>query len=118
MSTFKYIALFILIQLVNIPLALAGLFVCLSPALAHDTWLWWNTDDAALIDAMPSWLDKYNYLALRNPVANLRHVWGVSKIGRPLFYRTWFSFTKQFYVKAGWMSDGYPALSAGAGKGF
>jgi hypothetical protein len=109
--------LFALIQIVNLPLTIMGWIICLSPSLANSLWLWWNDDDVALLSPM-SWWQEYVYLAWRNPVANLRHVPGVSKVGRPLWYRTWTIRGKLFYAKAGWMSDGYPALSAGAGKGF
>lgn len=117
----KYIALFVLIQLVNIPLMLAGWILCAFP---EPPWFWQNDDDMQLIGTMSYWR-RYVYTAWRNPVANLRHVPGVSKVGRPLYYRTWLvklpfgsDKGKQFYFKAGWMSDGYPALSAGSGKGF
>jgi hypothetical protein len=112
----KYIPLFILIQLVNIPLMVLGWVLC---ALPYDVvpWLWSNDDDHSLLSTMTYW-QRYVYLAWRNPVANLRHVPGVSKVGRPLFYRTWTLRSKQWYVKAGWMSDGYPACSAGAGRGY
>lgn len=107
----KYIALFILIQLVNIPLMAAGWFICLSPALAKTLWLWWNDDDPpALLD----WRHAYVWLAWRNPVANLRYVKGVSGKGRPL----WYWSNGKHYAKAGWMSDGYPCLSAGSGRGY
>jgi hypothetical protein len=107
--------LFALIQIVNVPLMVLGWLICLSPSLAKASWLWWNSDDGAVGG---TWWARYVWLAWRNPVANLRHVWGVSKVGRPLWYRTWVLNEKQFYFKAGWMSDGYPAFSAGAGKGF
>jgi hypothetical protein len=113
MKTAAYAALFALIQLVNLPLMALGWLICLSPALAHDTWLWWNSDDQKLIDAM-SWWNAYVYLAWRNPVANLRRIPGVSGKGRPL----WYWSNQKFYAKAGWMSDGYPACSAGAGRGY
>ena len=94
----------------------AGWLICLLPYAAVP-WLWSNDDDHLKINAMSRW-GAYVYLAWRNPVANLRHVPGVSKVGRPLFYRTWLIRGKEFYIKAGWMSDGYPACSAGAGRGY
>lgn len=103
--------LFALIQIVNLPLMVLGWFICLSPPLARVSWLWWNSDDGAVGD---TWLKRYIWLAWRNPVANLRHVPGVSKVGRPLFYKTW----RGHYVKLGWMSNGYPAFSAGSGRGY
>lgn len=107
--------LFALIQIVNIPLMILGWFICLSPTLAKILWLWWNNEDGAVGN---TWWSRYVWLAWRNPVANLRHVPGVSKVGRPLLYKTWTWRNKQFYYKLGWMSDGFPVLSAGAGKGF
>jgi hypothetical protein len=105
--------LFFLIQLVNIPLMVLGWLICLLPSLAKASWLWWNSDDGAVGN---TWWEQYVWLAWRNPVANLRHVPGVSAKGRPLFIRNWMVQGKEFYFKAGWMSDGYPALSAGSGK--
>jgi hypothetical protein len=102
---------FVLIQLVNILLMVLGWFI--PPPVAMMLWLWWNDDDAALLEGM-NMGQQYIYLSWRNPVANLRHVWGVSGKGRPIFYRTW----KRWYIKFGWMSDGYPCLSAGAGRGY
>jgi uncharacterized membrane-anchored protein YitT (DUF2179 family) len=107
--------LFAIIQLVNLPLMILGWFVCLSPNFAHFTWLWWNDDDGAVGS---TWWAKYVWLAWRNPVANLRHVPGVSKAGRPLWYGTRTIRGKEFYWKFGWMSDGYPACSLGAGRGY
>jgi hypothetical protein len=116
----KYIALFVLIQLINIPLTVLGWFVGLQLVYGRYysfLWLWENDDDVELTSAMSPWR-RYVYLSWRNPVANLRHVPGVSGKGRPLYYRSWLIKGKQFYVKCGWMSDGYPALSAGAGRGY
>lgn len=107
----KDIALFTLIQLVNLPLTVAGWFM--TPAIAQRLWLWGNDDDASLLAQMTPWR-QYVYLSWRNPVANLRHVRGVSGVGRPLFYRTY----KNWYVKFGWMSNGYPCMSAGSGRGY
>lgn len=109
-----YILLFILIQGINLPLMVLGWILCL---MRTPPWLWRNDDDAALLVPM-TYGQRYVYTAWRNPVANLRHVRGVSGKGRPLWYRTWTIGGKQFYAKAGWMSDGYPCLSAGAGKGY
>jgi hypothetical protein len=82
-------------------------------------WIWDNEEDGVFGPGTPRtrWQAFY-WSALRNPVNNLRFVPGVSKIGRPLLYKTWEWRGKEFYYKVGWMSDGYPALSAGAGKGF
>lgn len=106
-----YVLLFILIQLVNLPLMVLGWFM--PPPVALMLWLWWNDDDDALLEGM-SMGQQYIYLSWRNPVANLRHVPGVSAKGRPL----WYWSNGKHYAKAGWMSDGYPCLSAGSGKGF
>jgi hypothetical protein len=116
METVGYVALFALIQLLNLPLMVVGWFLC---ALPYDwiPWLWRNDDDTLMIFLMTRWRE-YVYLAWRNPVANLRHVPGVSGKGRPLYYRTWLVKGRQFYFKAGWMSDGYPALSGGSGRGY
>jgi hypothetical protein len=110
----KYVPLFLLIQLVNIPLTVLGWFICLLP-YANIPPLWQNRDDEALLDRMTPW-QRYVYLAWRNPVANLRHVPGVSKAGRPLWIKNWTIRGKTYYAKAGWLSDGYPCLSAGAGE--
>ncbi len=110
----KYVPLFILIQLINLPLMLAGLVICLWPTFALYSHLWWNSDDPPT----GSWWHQYYWLAIRNPVANLRHVPGVSGKGRPLYYRNWIVKGRQFYFKCGWMSDGYPCLSAGSGRGY
>ena len=94
------------------------------------TWLWDNDEDG--IDGGGSWNQQWSigrriftWSALRNSVNNLRFVkrllWlpiSVSAVGRPLWYRTWTMFGKQFYAKAGWLSDGYPCCSAGAGRGY
>jgi hypothetical protein len=108
--------LFALIQLVSLALTPLGWFICLLPYTSIP-WLWRNSDDLYLIEKMSRW-DEYVYLAWRNPVANLRHVPGVSGKGRPLYYRNWLVKGKQFYFKCGWMSDGLPCFSAGSGKGF
>jgi hypothetical protein len=107
--------LFALIQLLNLPLMVVGWF--LPPPVAQMLWLWWNDDDAALIEPM-SMGAQYIYLSWRNPVANLRHVPGVSAKGRPLYYRTWLVKGRQLYCKAGWLSDGYPCCSFGGGRGY
>jgi hypothetical protein len=117
----KYIPLFILIQLVNLPLTILGAIICLWPRLAYETWLWWNDDDPPW---NKSWVEQYYWLALRNPVANLRRIPGVSGAGRPLLYRWWTSTPNNiesgWYVKIGWESGPpyYPVLSAGDGRGY
>jgi hypothetical protein len=104
--------LFALIQIVNIPLTVLGWFICLSPQLAKLSWLWWNNEDGA--GSNHTWWAEYVWLAWRNPVNNLRFVPGVSAKGRPLLYWS----NGRWYAKMGWLSDGYPCMSAGAGKGY
>jgi hypothetical protein len=108
----KYILLFSLIQLLNLPLMVLGWAICLLP-YSMVPWLWSNDDDHTLLSAM-TWWQRYVYTAWRNPVANLRHVPGVSAKGRPL----WYWSNGKYYAKAGWLSDGYICLSAGSGKGY
>jgi hypothetical protein len=105
---------FALIQLISALLTPIGWVVCLLPSPAVP-WLWQNEDAVVLTQ---SYWERYIYEGWRNPVSNLRYVRGVSGVGRPLFYRTWTMLGKEFYVKAGWMTDGFPCLSAGAGRGY
>lgn len=89
----------------------------------RDAWMWlWDNEIDGIDDPTnavnPTWWDVVYWSGLRNSVNNFRFVPGVSKVGRPLFYRTWTIRGKEFYFKAGWMSNGYPALSAGAGRGY
>lgn len=135
----KYIPLFILIQLVSLVLQLVGLPVCAYLALCGNwrtqnnqplhfpkwAWIWDNQEDGVcpytyMRENLPWSISRvcFYWTALRNPVNNLRYVPGVSKVGRPLFYNTWTVLGKQFYVKAGWMSNGFPACSFGAGRGY
>lgn len=126
--------LFVLIQLVSLALSFVGLFVVGFLAYfyawtqidgkfqwrgGYATWIFGNLEDGIVGPGigLNRW-NAYKWSALRNPCNNLRFVPGVSKVGRPLWYRTWMLFGKEFYAKAGWLSDGYPACSAGAGKGF
>jgi hypothetical protein len=141
MNTFGYICLFAAIQLVSLALTIIGLPICalLSVAALETTqpsrtskapaasvvwgwpkpfWLWSNDADGVWGPYPHSRWYAFYWTALRNPVNNLRFVAGVSKVGRPLWYRTWTIRGKLYYAKAGWMSDGFPAFSAGAGKGF
>jgi hypothetical protein len=134
MKTLGYIALFALIQLVSLVLTLIGIPLVGFLSIYRDwevvgkliqwrggalTWIWGNEENGIVGPGMA--LTRWNafyWSALRNPCNNLRFVPGVSKVGRPLWYRTWMMFGKQFYAKAGWLSDGYPCLSAGAGRGY
>lgn len=111
----KYIPLFILLQIVNIPLMVLGWFICLLP---YDLvpWLWGNDVDFQLLKTMTYW-QRYVYIAWRNPVNNLRFVRGVSRVGRPLWRYEWgvdnvFMFPG-YYAQAGWNNSGFPVLSAG-----
>jgi len=117
-----YALAMLLIQAVNLLLMVIGI-----PITAIDVWLgkpepwlWENSDDTP--PASWSKWRTFVWLALRNPVANLRFVPGVSGVGRPLFYRTWVwtvdGYSEEFYVKIGWMSNGYPACSWGGGRGY
>lgn len=108
----RYVLLFLLIQLINIPLTILGWLTCLSPTMAYCLWLWWNDEDGS--GPGTTWWSKYVWLAWRNPVANLKHVPGVSGVGRPL----WYWSNQKFYAKAGWLSNGYPCLSFGSGRGY
>lgn len=109
----KYLPLFLLIQIINIPFMVLGWVVCLWPHLAHATWIWWNDEDPPWT---MSWWKAYMWLAWRNSVANYKHVPGVSKVGRPLWITNFTVRGKIYYAKAGWLSNGYPCLSAGAGQ--
>lgn len=137
MKNLKWIALFSLIQLANIPLFLIGLPICgllsigIKPLPYGPThwkagkwsWLWDNDEDGVLppwyVAIHSNWTYSriaFVWSALRNPVNNLRYVPGVSKVGRPLWYWT---YKGRWYAKAGWEAGtGWPSLSAGAGKGF
>lgn len=80
-------------------------------------WIWDNEIDGVCGPLSPTPWNIYYWSALRNPVNNLRFVYGVSKVGRPLVYRTWKWLSRDFYYKFGWLPNGYPCLSAGGGKG-
>lgn len=111
----KHVPLFLLIQLINALLFLPGVFICLSPALAKATWIYWNDDDGS--GPGTSWWSRYTWLAWRNPVDNLKH-WKWTQRPGPLYYRTWIVKGKQLYFKCGWMSDSYACLSFGGGRGY
>lgn len=132
-----YVALFALIQLASLALSIIGVPIC-AVLSAFDCvevvrspitqkvigvwpklfWLWSNDEDGVDPPGYGTRWKMFVWTALRNSVNNLRFVPGVSHAGRPLFYRTWTMHGKDFYVKVGWMSDGYPACSAGAGRGY
>lgn len=126
--------LFVLIQLVSLALAIIGIPLIALLAYFYAwilvsgkfqwrggwlTWLWGNEENGIVGPGIS--LNRWNafkWSALRNPCNNLRFVPGISKAGRPLWLRTWTLFGREFYAKAGWLTDGYPALSVGAGRGF
>ena len=134
MVKLKYILLFILIQVINIPLFIIGIPVCAVLAwggfsyFAEDNkyhwprwaYIWDNPEDG--VDG--AWYQRANkhrsyamnefiWSALRNPVNNLRYVPGVSGIGRPYWRKTWGAVPGGFYAHAGWNASGFPVLSAG-----
>jgi hypothetical protein len=121
MKTCLFWLLFAGIQAVNAILFIPGVFICLWPALARVTWIYWNSDDPPT--GWP-WAHAYIWLAFRNNVANLRRVWGVSGAGRPLLYDWWGGTPDDIhsghYYKIGWESgDPFePVISAGAGRGY
>ena len=131
----KYLPLFVLIQAANLPLAIIGIPVCAILAycgFAHYdegkwhwpkwAWLWDNEEDGVAPDWYASFHQEWHsatvefvWTAFRNPVNNLRYIPGVSKAGRPL----WYWSNGKYYAKAGWVPvNGWPVLSAGAGRGF
>ncbi len=83
------------------------------------TFLWGNLENGIVgpAETLNRW-NAFVWSALRNSANNLRYLPGVSKAGRPLWYRTWTIRGRLYYAKAGWLSDGYPCLSFGAGKGY
>lgn len=141
LKTPGYIALFILIQAASLVLAVIGLPICAILAWGGFSkvdsvtglwhwpkafWLWDNDEDGVYpywyMHTNPNWSVariEFTWAALRNSANNLRFVPGVSKPGRPLFYRTWLTGSRQFYAKAGWApARGWPMLSLGAGRGY
>lgn len=137
MNQAESIALFTGIQLVSGVLFIVGLPICAVLAMAaHYTsstnynktkwiskfpswaWLWSNDEDGVTPPGYTSRWGTFVWTALRNPVNNLRFVSGVSGQGRPLYYRSWLVKGKQYYFKCGWMSNGFPCLSGGAGRGW
>jgi len=134
----KYVALFILIQLVSLVLTIIGypLIAVLAmfelwtidPAYAKFpapvifewrggklTWLWSNDEDGIFGNGPITRRQAFYWSAVRNPCNNLRFVPGVSVVGRPL----WHWSNGKFYCQAGWLgSHGQPVLSAGRGVGY
>jgi hypothetical protein len=134
----RYVALFALIQSVSFALMLVGFPICAAlsalDSVTYKTspvtgkriavwkpkifWLWSNDEDGVDPAGYSTRLEMFVWTAWRNSVNNLRFVRGISKVGRPLFYRTWTVRGQQYYVKAGWMSDGYPCCSMDKGRGY
>lgn len=138
----KYLPLFILIQVVSLVLLVFGVLVVaflVIVGLGHVTsvdpprmhfpawaWIWDNEEDGITGPARPiSRWSIFYWSALRNSCNNLRFVqrllWlpiKVSAVGRPLFLKQWMIRGKEFYFKAGWLTDGYPVLSWGSGRGW
>jgi hypothetical protein len=121
MTTSKWWAIYVLIQLASAILTVPGWVICLWPPFAKLTWLWWNSDDGAV---GKSWFEQYVWLAWRNSVSNLRRIYGVSGPGRPLLYH-WRTSTPAdiksgWYYKIGWESGPpyYPVFSFGSGRGY
>lgn len=80
-------------------------------------WVYGNLEDGISVPGRAvTWWNIFYWSALRNTCNNLRYVPGVSKAGRPLWLRTRKIRGKNYYAKAGWLSNGYPCLSAGAGQ--
>jgi hypothetical protein len=133
----KFVPLFIAIQLASLLLTIIGLPVCALLAFSHDwrmtvspisgrsiltwprwAWVWSNDEDG--IDGSAPFHPEYSaarrafvWSALRNPCNNLRFVRGVSKVGRPLWRKTWGAKPGGWYVAAGWNNSGFPVLSGG-----
>jgi len=113
-STVK-LPIFWVIQFVNAQLLVLGLFICLWPAFAKCTWLWWNDDDGAV---GKTYWERYYWLAIRNPVDNFKHVRWTQRSYGPLFYKTWIRQGKMYYAKVGWMDNTFCCMSAGSGRGW
>jgi hypothetical protein len=126
----KWILLFIAIQIVALILALVGLPIVALLALAHAwekpgitaqwhwdvaaAWPWDNeVDGICAPGTTPTAWRAFYWSALRNPCNNFRFVPGVSKVGRPLWRKTWGAKPGGWYAQAGWNNSGFPVLSAG-----
>jgi hypothetical protein len=131
MRTTGYILLFLAIQLVSLALTLIGLPIIAILLIFEEEkkyaiyedgvpnreqyhwpkWAWiWDNDENGICPhpIFNAWYAFY-WAGLRNPVANLRLVPGVSKIGRPL----WRWIKGGWYAQAGWDDRGFPVFSAG-----
>lgn len=117
----RWVLFFALIQLVNALLFVPGVFICLWPALARVSWIYWNSDDPPT--GWP-WAHAYFWLGWRNNVANLRRVRCLAGPARPMLYDWWGGVAADVhsghYYKIGWESGApyYPVISFGAGRGY
>lgn len=125
---------FVLIQFASLVLSIMGIPICAVLAwggvakqgeggLYHWPRAFWIWDDAE-DGTCPTWyrvanpgrsneLNEWIWTALRNPCNNLRYVRGVSRVGWPLWRRTWGAQPGGWYFQAGWNASGYPVLSGG-----
>jgi hypothetical protein len=85
-------------------------------------WMWDNREDGLspewYLKAHPKRSLRWNFFiwtAFRNYANNFRFVPGVSKVGRPLFTRSFTFRGKLMHFDAGWLNDGYPTLNVGYG---
>ena len=121
----RYVALFILIQLASLVLTLVGIPLCALLAvleeweIAHGKpqwvgfWLWSNERDGICGPFPLTRWNAFYWSALRNPCNNLRFVPGVSKVGRPIYRKTWGPKPGGWYFQAGWNPSGFPVFSGG-----
>jgi len=112
----KHVLLYILCQLVCIPLNILGVIVVpvclLLPKWPRWAWVWFNDEDG--YGPYKSYFGKLYWLLIRNSVDNFKYVPGVFGLGRPL----WYWSNQRWYAKAGWESNGTICGSAGSGKGY
>lgn len=130
MQTARYVALFVAIQLVSLVLSALGLLVVGFLAIGQSweresaaapwhwilaaAWPWDNqVDGICAPGTTPTTWTAFYWSGLRNPCNNLRFVPGVSKVGRPLWRKTWGAKPGGWYAQAGWNGSGYPVLSGG-----
>lgn len=133
-STIQWILWYVIVQAASFLLTILGIIpVSLAILLQRtvlevntgkihfrDRFMWiWDNEEDGIEGFLPfSKLDEFTWTEIRNPVANLRHVPGVSGMNRPLWWKTFTILGKQYYYKFGWMSDGLPACSFGSGRGY
>jgi hypothetical protein len=85
-------------------------------------WVWSNDEDGVLarwyVNAYPNrplWWLAFVWSALRNSCHNYCLIPGIFGEGRPIWVRNWIWRGTKYYIKAGWVSAGWPVLSAGKG---